>query len=134
MNHNDKSPTNTAATVVKWTARLLSLASLGFVLLLAIGEGNNPLHAKPGEWARNLALGVCFPYGVCAGMILAWWRQGWGGGITVAGVFAFYAVHFAFSGTLPRGPWLAVLASPGALFLLSSLLARRNGGAAANVT
>ncbi|MCX6909960.1 MAG: hypothetical protein NTY01_18225, partial [Verrucomicrobia bacterium] len=64
MNHNDKTSTNTAATVVKWIARLLSLASLGFVLLLAIGEGGNQSHVRPEEWARNLALGVCFPYGV----------------------------------------------------------------------
>ncbi len=129
MNHNNKS----AVTVLRWAARLASLASLGFVLLLAIGEGGNQLHTKPGDWARDLALGVFFPYGLCIGMVLAWWRQGWGGGITVASVFAFYAVHFAFSGTLPRGPWLAIVASPGALFLLSSLLARRSDGATASV-
>ena len=47
--------------------------------------------------------------------MLAWWRQGWGGCITVASAFAFYAVHFAISGTLPRGPGLVIVASPGAL-------------------
>jgi hypothetical protein len=117
MNHNNKS----AVTVLRWAARLASLASLGFVLLLAIGEGFNPLKMT----ARDLALGVFFPFGIFAGMMLAWWRESWGGCITVASVFAFYVVHFAISGTLPRGPWLVIVASPGALFLLSRLLARR---------
>ena len=118
MNHNNKP----AVTVLRWVARLASLASLGFVLFFMIGEGFNPLKMT----ARDLALGVFFPYGIFAGMVLAWWREGWGGCVTVACFLAFYAVHFVISGTLPRGPWLAIVASPGALFLLSSLLARRS--------
>ena len=117
MNHNNKS----AVTVLRWAARLASLASLGFVLLFAIGEGFTPLKMT----ARDLALGVFFPFGICAGMVLAWWREGWGGCVIVASFLGFYAVHFAFSGTLPRGPWFAIFATPGALFLLSRLLTRR---------
>lgn len=112
-------------TTLRWVARLASLASLGLILILAIGERPGPLKTT----TRDLALGVFFPFGVCIGMALAWWRENWGGCITVASVFAFYAVHFAFSGTLPRGPWLVIFASPGALFLLSGLLARRRAGA-----
>ena len=109
-------------TTLRWVARLASLASLGLILLLALGEPPGLLKST----TRDLALGVFFPFGVCIGMALAWWREHWGGCITVASVVAFYAVHFAFSGTLPRGPWLVLFASPGALFLLSGLLARRH--------
>lgn len=125
MNHNNKS----AVTVLRWAARLASLASLGLILILVIGEGFNPLKMT----TRDLALGVFFPFGICMGMILAWWRAGWGGCVTVASAFAFYAAHFAVSGTMPRGPWFVIVASPGALFLLSSLVARRRGDAAARV-
>jgi hypothetical protein len=122
MNHSAKSSTNSTATVVQWTARLLSLVSLGFVLMLAIGEGASPLHAGPRDWARDWALGICFPFSVCGGMILAWWRPAWGGALTVAGLLGFYAVHFAISNALPRGPWFVIFASPGFFFLLSAWL------------
>jgi len=50
-------------------------------------------------------------------MILAWWREGLGGGITVGSLVAFYILHTATAGSLPRGPWWLVLAVPGFLFL-----------------
>jgi hypothetical protein len=50
-------------------------------------------------------------------MILAWWREGLGGGITVGSLVAFYALHTATAGKPPKGwAWL-VLAVPGFLFL-----------------
>jgi hypothetical protein len=120
VNHHDTSSTNTAATVVKWIARLASLASLGMVLPLFIGENFNPLQLTVSDWAMF----AFFPFGIYAGMMLAWWRQGWGGCVTVACLLAFYAMNFADSGKLPGGPWFAIFASPGALFLLSGWLAR----------
>jgi hypothetical protein len=50
-------------------------------------------------------------------MILAWWREGLGGGITVGSLVAFYALHTATAGSLPRGWAWVVLAVPGFLFL-----------------
>ena len=41
--------------------------------------------------------------------------------------------HLPDAIAVSRGPWFAIFASPGALFLLSSLLVRWSGGAAANV-
>jgi len=129
MNHNEKSSAKVIATAVKWAARLLSLASIGFVLFFMIGERFNPLEVRPREWP----LFACFPFGICAGMVLAWWRQGWGGCVTLACLLGFYAMNFAVSGKLPRGPWFAILAAPGALFLLSSLLAGRRSKATIKV-
>ena len=71
-------------------------------------------------------LGVLFfPVGISVGMILAWWREGLGGSITVGSLLAFYVVHLTTAGTFPKGwAWLA-FAAPGFLFLLSSHLRRR---------
>jgi len=51
-------------------------------------------------------------------MILAWWKEGVGGSVTVGSLLVFYAIHLATARTLPKGwAWL-VLAAPGFLFLL----------------
>jgi len=97
--------------VVRWTARAWAAATIGVILLLCVGEGLYP--AGPAEWIGLLL----YPGGICLGMILAWWREGLGGGITVGSLVAFYILHTATAGNLPRGPWWLVLAVPGFLFL-----------------
>jgi len=100
--------------VVRWTARIWAVASIGLVLAFLVGEGFHPSQIQPREW---LGL-VFFPVGICAGMILAWWREGLGGAITVASLAIFYLIHFATAGTFPRGWAFLVFAAPGFLFLL----------------
>ena len=101
--------------VVRWTARAWAVASVGLVLAFLVGEGFHPSQIEPREW---LGL-VFFPVGICAGMILAWWREGLGGGITVSSLLIFYVIHFATAGTFPRGWAFLFFAAPGFLFLLS---------------
>ncbi len=99
--------------LVRWTARLWSIASISIFVLLIIGEGI--YYKGPMEWLGFLF----FPVGISAGMILAWWMEGLGGSITVGSLAVFYVIHFATSGTLPKGwAWLT-LSVPGFLFLLS---------------
>ena len=108
--------------VVRWIARGWSVASVGLVLAFIIGEG---LH--PGRMTAMEVLGfLFFPLGICVGMILAWWREGLGGGITVASLLAFYALHFATAGAFPKGLAWVVFAAPGFLFVLSWYLSRRS--------
>ena len=96
---------------IRWTARAWTMVSVGIVLLLSVGEGLYP--AGTAQWVGLLL----YPGGICLGMILAWWREGLGAGITVGSLVAFYALHAATAGTFPRGwAWL-VLAVPGFLFL-----------------
>jgi len=96
---------------IRWTARAWAIATIGVVLLLSVGEGLYP--ATSAEWIGLLL----YPGGICLGMILAWRSEGLGGGITVGSLVAFYALHTATAGSLPRGwAWL-VLAVPGFLFL-----------------
>ena len=69
--------------------------------------------STPTEWIGF----VLYPGGVCAGMILAWWKEAPGGSLTVGSLLAFYALHAATTGSLPEGwAWL-ILAAPGFLFL-----------------
>jgi hypothetical protein len=111
---------NPMTLTIRWLARLWSVASLGLLLLFFIGEGFNPTLITPAEWVGLFF----FPFGIAVGMIVAWRREGLGGAITVGSLLAFYAWQLA-SGDLPRGPYFALFAAPGFLFLLSASLARR---------
>jgi hypothetical protein len=83
------------------------------VLLLLIGEGVYPSGAA--EWIEFLL----FPTGICVGLIIAWWKEGVGGIITVGSLLIFYGFHLATAGMLPKGLAWVVFAAPGFLFLLS---------------
>ena len=101
--------------VVRWIARVWSIASIGIILLFIICEDSGPIGT--GEWLGFLF----FPLGVSVGMVLAWWKEGIGGGITVASLIVFYLVHFATAGTLPEGwAWL-LFSAPGFLFLVADI-------------
>ena len=109
--------------VVRWTARAWAVASILLIAAFFVGEGFHPSQIEPREW---LGL-VFFPVGICAGMILAWWREGLGGGITVSSLLIFYVIHFATAGTFPKGWAWWVFAAPGFLFLLSWQQSRAGG-------
>lgn len=108
---------STSHRALRWTARILSLASLGVLLMFMIGEGFDPTHLKP----RDLMLAVFFPLGLILGLILGWWREWLGGAVVVASLLGFYLVHLAVSGRFPSGWAFAALAAPGVLFVLSAL-------------
>jgi len=121
VNHNGTSSKTMATSVVKWTARLWSLASLGFLAMFMIGEGFNPVATLT---SRQWAWFVCFPFGMTLGLLLGWWREITGGAIAVGGLLGFYVLEMVFAGRPPGGPWFALVAAPGFLFLLSGLLSR----------
>ncbi len=111
-----------AAVCLRWTARLWSLATILVIAALIAGEGINP--SNPGE-----ALGLVFyPFGICAGMIVAWRHERLGGAITVASLLVFYVIHVATAGRLPAGWAWIVLALPGFLFLLGARLSNDRTG------
>ncbi len=105
--------------IVRWIARIWSIASIGLILLFIIGEGINP--TAPSEWLGLLF----FPFGISLGMLLAWRKEGLGGIIAAGSILIFYGVHLATAGRFPKGwAWLA-FAAPGFLFLLSWYLSRK---------
>jgi len=105
----------TMTMVVRRTARVWSIASIGLILLFVFGEGLT--RVRPSEWLLLLF----FPAGISIGMILAWWKEGLGGGITVGSLLLFYTIHFAFFRTLPHGWAFLVFSFPGFLFLLCAI-------------
>ena len=105
---------NISTQYIRWTARIWSIVSIGLVLAFLVGEGFDPAKFKATEWLGFL----CFPVGISVGMILAWWREGFGGIITVVSLLTFYIINLATTGILPKGwAWL-VFAAPGFLFLV----------------
>jgi hypothetical protein len=104
-------------TSLRWSARALSLLAVAILLAFAFGEGLNLSRFT----ARELLLFSFFPLGFCAGLVVAWWRELLGGGITVASLAAFYLVDYLLSSSFPRGFAFLLLAVPGFLFLLCGL-------------
>ena len=88
--------------------------------MFAFGEGLNLSHFT----ARELLLFLFFPLGVCVGMVVAWWREGLGGGITVGSLATFYLADRLLSSSFPRGFAFVALVVPGLLFLLYRLRTR----------
>jgi hypothetical protein len=74
---------------LRWLARILSLASIGILLLFLIGEGFNPAAVR----FKEGALLAFFPLGVVFGLAIAWWREGLGGAITAGSLLAFHLAH-----------------------------------------
>jgi hypothetical protein len=96
---------------IRWTARVWAFVTMVIVSLLSVGEGVHP-------GGRTELVGVAlYPGGICLGMVLAWWKEGLGGGVTVASLAGFYVLYMVTKGSLPPGwAWL-ILAVPGFLFL-----------------
>jgi hypothetical protein len=104
---------------LRWIARAGSLLSSGLIFLFFIGEEFHPAKITPREWVGL----TFFPVGVVAGMIIAWWKEGVGAGITLSSLLAFYGVYGFLLGS-PIGVWFIVFASPGFFFLLYWILSR----------
>ena len=105
--------------VIELLARIGSIASITFLILLFWGEALHPSEISSNEWAGL----VFFPIGVTIGMIVAWWKEGLGSAVTLLSLLAFYLVY----GYLLKnhiGGWVFIaFASPGFLFLLHWLCA-----------
>ena len=107
--------------ILRWVARVWSIASIVVLGLFFVGEGFSPSGIDFRE-----ALGLLFfPFGVVLGMALAWWREGSGAAITIASLLAFYVISgWLRSGRMPDGPFFFLFAAPGFLFGACWLLAR----------
>ena len=82
-----------------------------------LGEGFDASKITPREWISLFF----FPFGVSAGMILAWWKEGLGGVITVV---SFIAELFVGDVSSSGGGYMLICASPGLLFLLCWFLSQ----------
>jgi hypothetical protein len=91
--------------------------------VIFVGEGGfNPLALTPVEATQMVLFWTC-----CVGMLLAWRWQLIGGAISLGAMLAFLTLQFIVAG-LPRGPVIYLMALPGALFVLGSLIRTRTSG------
>lgn len=105
----------------RWSARLLSIASTAMLLLFLFGEPFETSKVTGRQW---LAL-LFFPVGIVVGFVVAWWKEGLGGGITIASLLIFYLIFvFLLKDNLARGGWFLVFALPGFLFLGTYAISR----------
>ncbi len=110
-------------TALRWTARIWSLVSLGFVLLFFVGSILvEPHDASPKftEWGEF----ALFPSGVLVGIFLAWKYEGIGSLISILCLLTFYLVEWSLKGRFPGGPFFALLAMPAFLFFVCYALRR----------
>lgn len=110
----------TSALILRWTARLLSVASLLLLLAFVVGEdGIKPSRVTAQEWI-GLAF---FPFGVALGMLVGWWNEKFGGFISIASLAGFYLIYGGLvRGSMAMGWYFVLFALPGFLFLLSGLI------------
>lgn len=104
--------------VIELIARVGSIASITFLLLLFQAEVFHPREIAPREWIGLLF----FPLGVIAGMVISWFKEGVGATITLGSLLGFYLVYGYLFQYHIAGWWFLVFASPGFLFLVHWLL------------
>ncbi len=102
------------SNIIRCVARVLSIVSIGILLLFFIGEGFNPMQLS----VRDCILFLFFPLGITIGMILAWRWEMLGGIIAFVSLLSFYASHFIMSNKFPPGPYFLIFSLPGILFML----------------
>lgn len=110
-------------TYTRWLARTWGLLSIGFTLLIFIGEtfsATTPSAPTGVEWLMLLF----FPVGVLVGLVLSWRWELLGGLLTAVSIAAFYLTEFLATGNWAGGPWFLLVAFPGFLFLLLGIVTR----------
>jgi hypothetical protein len=102
--------------VVRWIARISAGIMAALILLIFVGEafadGFEPIRNLT---VREIGMMMAF-FAVWLGLLLGWKWDLYGGLLTICGVVAFYLLDYLFSGTLPRGPFFLIFATPSLLF------------------
>lgn len=106
-------------SISRWAARIWAVASLLFLAAFIFGDAENM-----GKSATNIEwVGLAFfPAGIILGLLIAFKRELLGGGIVTLSLVGFYIWHYAVSGSFAAGPWFALVAAPGLLFLITAVL------------
>jgi hypothetical protein len=107
---------------VRWSARITSLLLLGLVIIFVVGHRGLPnIFRQPTSVQLEFAaMGL-----MLLGSVIGWLREGLGGLLVLFGLAAFNGVEMAANNRLALGAF-PLFAVPGALFLLSALLQRRD--------
>lgn len=114
-------PGDIVLLLFRWSARLLSIASTVMLLMFLFGEPFSPSKIA----GRELLAMIFFPLGIVVGFVVAWWKEGLGGGISIASLLIFYVIFVTLlRENLADGVWFLVFAFPGVLFLAAYAISR----------
>lgn len=107
--------------LVRWSARATSLLLFGFVVFMVIGHGGLPnILQQP----MRVQLEFCAMGLMMFGLVIGWVREGLGGLLVLFGLGALNVVELAVNSRPALGAF-PLFALPGALFLLSAVVAWR---------
>ncbi len=121
---NDPTSKNLPVTIIRWIARVWSLLSVAFILLMFLGE----IFTEGFGTFNNIGEAISFlffPLGVTVGMIIAWKWEGLGGFITTGSLIASNITWLLTYGQL-YPLMIDALAFPGLLFIIYWILSRRS--------
>ena len=104
-----------SVAVLRWVARIWSIASVGLLCAFLFGEGPPPLSVKA----------MLFPFGVMLGLILAWWFERLGGLLAVVCMLLFYMLEYLGNGRFPKGYAFMLISAPSVIFLYCGFLRAR---------
>jgi hypothetical protein len=103
---------------LKWLGRILSVAS---IIMIASTYAYEDVETASMNF-EEFSMLLCFPVGIISGMIIAWWWEGIGGGITIMSLIGFYIFSYIFFGVFPEGNEYIKYSSPGMFFIFYSLV------------
>jgi hypothetical protein len=108
--------------LLRWAARLLSLASIGILAMFILGDVPLPGRVAARDWVGL----TFFPLGVMVGMIVGWRREGLGAAIGLLSLAFFYGIYGQWlrGSAASLGWWFLVFSSPLLLFLLTWIVSR----------
>lgn len=107
---------------LRWTSRILSLATISLLFFFLIGEGFEFTKVEAKEWFGLLF----FPLGLVAGLLMSWKNEGLGAVVSLASLFAFYFIYgLLLYGKIWQGWAFIVFAIPSFLFFIYWLLLPR---------
>lgn len=118
---NDSRGKNPTVTIIRRIARILSVISVAFLLIMVVPQLFSSQQSRPLTFGETVGL-FFFPFGVCVGLIIAWKWEGLGGIIAVGSVICFHVIMLITGGSLDINPFIEGLAVPGVLFLISWFL------------
>ena len=103
--------------ILRWSARASSALVLGFVGAFFVGAGLDTSIMRTLDWILLLFLAL-----MGVGLLLAWRWEGWGGGLALVALGAFFLTEWATSGSWPQGWAFPSLALPGVLFVAARVV------------
>lgn len=118
---------NLTLTILRWIARIWSYIVVAFILMFVIGYlFESGSEAGTGSMSTGEAIAFAFfPIGLTLGLIIAWWKEGFGGIIAIGSIIAFHLTMLFAHGEPEFILFIDLTAVPGTLFIIYWILSKK---------